>query len=128
MLQIGQVPPGDLSTVPIDLIFRNIKLQHHLCTQAAPSTRPLSTATASGGVNLRPLADHGYLMNIGGKSHVAYSLRGGSLHHPGLPTCMFTGATLPASPLQRGRASSLSTAGGRTAATSRLGAYVEMGW
>jgi len=94
LLKVGQVPPqGDLSPlVKIDLIFDNIKYMTK-CIQSGGENVIVQCNEHSQSVSVRVLADGGYLLNVAGKSHVAYCKEesGGSLRmildgH----TCMFT--------------------------------------
>jgi acetyl-CoA carboxylase / biotin carboxylase 1 len=94
MLRVGQVPSKDTlaPSVNIDLIFNNVKYST-VCLQSGATSVIVDCNGGRQNIAIRPLADMGYLMNVSGKSHVAYSKRetGGSLRvildgH----TCIFT--------------------------------------
>ena len=94
MLRIGQVPSKDTLSpiVAIDLIFNNVKYST-LCLQSGAMSLIVDCNGGRQNISIRPLADMGYLMNVNGKSHVAYAKQetGGSLRvildgH----TCIFT--------------------------------------
>jgi acetyl-CoA carboxylase / biotin carboxylase 1 len=94
MLRIGQVPSKDTlsPSVAIDLIFNNVKYST-LCLQSGAMSLIVDCNGGRSNISIRPLADMGYLMNVNGKSHVAYAKQetGGSLRvildgH----TCIFT--------------------------------------
>lgn len=94
MLSVGQIPSRDMlaHTVPIDLIYLNTKYST-TCTQSGASSVTVRCNGASQDISLRALADGGYLIDVAGKSHLAYSRaeQNGSLRmildgH----TCIFT--------------------------------------
>eukprot|EP00598_Pedospumella_elongata_P008031 CAMPEP_0184968478 /NCGR_PEP_ID=MMETSP1098-20130426/1535_1 /TAXON_ID=89044 /ORGANISM="Spumella elongata, Strain CCAP 955/1" /LENGTH=2317 /DNA_ID=CAMNT_0027490097 /DNA_START=80 /DNA_END=7033 /DNA_ORIENTATION=- len=73
MLKVGQVPPKDILSpvVKIDLIFDNIKYTTS-CVQSGGDNVIVHCNDASQRISVRTLADGGYLLNVAGKSHVAY--------------------------------------------------------
>ena len=94
MLRVGQVPSKDTlaPSVNIDLIFNNVKYSTK-CLQSGATSVIVDCNGGRQNIAIRPLADMGYLMNVNGKSHVAYAKQesGGSLRiildgH----TCIFT--------------------------------------
>ena len=94
MLRVGQVPSRDTlsPTVKIDLIFGNVKYRT-VCVQSGAMSVIVECNGGRQNVNIRPLSDGGYLLNVSGRSHTAYSKHesGGSLRvildgH----TCIFT--------------------------------------
>ena len=94
MLRVGQVPSKDtlIPSVNIDLIFNNVKYSTK-CLQSGATSVIVDCNGGRQHIAIRPLADLGYLLNVNGKSHVAYSKQesGGSLRmildgH----TCIFT--------------------------------------
>ncbi len=74
MLKMGQVPTKDSLTpsVKVDLIFNNVKYRT-TCVQSGPERIVISCNNVSQQVNIRPLADAGYLMNIEGINHLVYA-------------------------------------------------------
>lgn len=94
MIKVGQVPTRDnlKSLVNIDLIFNNVKYKT-ACVQSGPETIVVTCNGVSQSINIRILADGGYMMNVSGYNHLAYTQEesGGSMRmildgH----TCMFT--------------------------------------
>ena len=94
MLKVGQVPGKDTlsPSVNIDLIFANVKYRT-VCLQSGAMSVIVECNGGRQNINIRPLADGGYLMTVSGKSHTAYAKHesGGSLRmildgH----TCIFT--------------------------------------
>lgn len=73
-IRVGQVPPKEslLPSVPIDLIFNGIKY----CTVVVQTQENSVIVSCNGFTHLvcvRKLSDEGYLIQVNGKSHVAYS-------------------------------------------------------
>ena len=94
MLNVGQIPPKDMlsPTVVIDLIYDNVKY-HTSILQSGANSVTVECNGSQQHVSIKALADGGYLLNVGGKSHLVYSVpeSGGSLRmildgH----TCIFT--------------------------------------
>jgi acetyl-CoA carboxylase/biotin carboxylase 1 len=94
MLKVGQVPPKDILSpiVKIDLIFDNVKYKTS-CIQSGGENVIVACNHHNQRVSVRTLSDGGYLLNVAGRSHVAYFTEeaGGSVRmildgH----TCMFT--------------------------------------
>ena len=93
-IKVGQVPSKDILNpeVVVDLIFNNTKYSTSVI-QTSPQSVIIICNGESQKILIRPLADGGYLLNVAGKSHLAYSKNetGGALRmtldgH----TCMFT--------------------------------------
>jgi acetyl-CoA carboxylase/biotin carboxylase 1 len=78
MLKAGQVPTKDIlsPSISIDLIYENIKY-HTNCIQYGPQRIIVTCNAISQLINVRQLADGGYLLNIGGRNHLVYSQREG---------------------------------------------------
>lgn len=74
LLKVGQVSTRQslATTVAIDLIFNNVKYIT-TCTQRGPETVVVTCNGASQFINVRPLADGGYLMNVDGRNHLIYA-------------------------------------------------------
>jgi acetyl-CoA carboxylase/biotin carboxylase 1 len=74
LLKVGQVSTRQslATTVSIDLIYNNVKYIT-TCTQRGPETVVVTCNGASQFINVRPLADGGYLMNVDGRNHLIYS-------------------------------------------------------
>jgi len=94
MLKVGQVPSKDMLSpqVAIDLIFKNVKYKT-TCMQSGPLSVIVKCNGAIQNIQVRPLADGGYLLNLAGKSNLVYSNRetGGALRMTlNGHTCMFT--------------------------------------
>jgi acetyl-CoA carboxylase/biotin carboxylase 1 len=93
MLKVGQVPTKDSLSpaIAIDLIFENVKYKT-TCVQNSPERIIVTCNHVSQLICIRPLADGGYLLNVGGRTHLVYSqVESGGLRmildgH----TCMFT--------------------------------------
>lgn len=95
MLKVGQVPTKDsLSpSITIDLIFENVKYSHITCVQNGPEKIILTFNSTSQLISIRPLADNGYLLNVGGRNHLVYSQKeetGGIRMILDGTTCIFT--------------------------------------
>ena len=73
MLRMGQVPSKDILSpiVKIDLIFDNIKYKTS-CIQSGGENVIVHCNNYSQCISVRTLADGGYLLNVSGKSHIAY--------------------------------------------------------
>lgn len=94
LLKIGQVSSKQSlsSTVSVDLIFNNVKYIT-TCVQRGPETVVVTCNGASQYINVRPLADGGYLMNVDGKNHLIYAqMESGGSMRMSLDgnTCIFT--------------------------------------
>jgi acetyl-CoA carboxylase/biotin carboxylase 1 len=78
MLKAGQVPTKDIlsPSISIDLIYENVKY-HTNCIQYGPQRIIVTCNGISQLINVRQLADGGYLLNIGGRNHLVYSQREG---------------------------------------------------
>eukprot|EP00981_Chlorochromonas_danica_P013150 scaffold5903_cov165-Ochromonas_danica.AAC.25 len=94
MIRVGQVPTRDnlQTSVNIDLIYNNIKYKT-TCVESGPESIVVTCNNASQSINIRVLADGGYMLNVAGYNHLAYTQEesGGSLRmildgH----TCLFT--------------------------------------
>ena len=93
-IKVGQIPPMEnlQPTVPIDLIFNGVKYCA-VVVQRNANCVIVTCNSSSHAVHVRKLSDGGYLIQVNGKSHLAYTTHGsgGSLcimldGH----TCVFT--------------------------------------
>ena len=92
-LERGQVPPTTLLSVdePVELIYDSVKYELHT-SKSGPNTYIVACNGTYVSAEVRMLSDGGYLVLLGGKSHVAYSREepsGLRLVLDGA-TCMFT--------------------------------------
>ena len=73
MLKVGQIPSRDMltNTVQIDLIYQSTKYIT-TCMQSGPDSIIVKCNGSSQNINLRPLPDGGFLIDVGGKNHLAY--------------------------------------------------------
>jgi acetyl-CoA carboxylase / biotin carboxylase 1 len=80
MLGHGHVPSKEIlsSSIAIDLIYQNIKFQTKVILTGPNSVMIQSNANTSTAseqlISIRQLPDHGYLLDISGKSHLVYSM------------------------------------------------------
>lgn len=99
LLRVGQIPSRDslAQEVDLELIYEGVKFKV-TCVLRGPKTLAISCNGDEESVTIRLLSDGGYLMDVAGKSHVAYLREEGNgcsrLLLDG-QTCLFTPETDP---------------------------------